>query len=110
MENLDINKLLEDMLNAAKGEFNNYWKEVKPYAETEFKSFVENLALIGRLKLQGKMTEEKALIHIDMQKNSMRMVFLTIEGLGLLTIQNAINAVIDVIKSTVNTAIGWTIL
>jgi len=110
MENIDINKLLQDMLATAKGEFNNYWKEVKPYAETEFKSFIENLILIEKLKIEGKMTEEKALLHIDMQKNSMRMVFLTIEGLGILAVQNAINSVIDVIRTTVNTALGWTIL
>lgn len=110
MENLNFSKLIKDMINAAKGEFSDHWKEVKPYAEKEFKSFAENIKLIAQLKLDGKINEEQAKLYIDIQKSSMRIVLLTIQGLGLLTVEAAINAAIDTIKSTVNTALGWTVL
>ena len=60
--------------------------------------------------MKGKITEEQARLYIDIQKNSMRIVLLTIEGLGILAVEAAINAAIDVIRSTVNTALGWRIL
>jgi hypothetical protein len=40
----------------------------------------------------------------------MRIVLLTIEGLGILAVEAAINAAIDVVRSSVNTALGWAIL
>ena len=40
----------------------------------------------------------------------MQTVLLTIEGLGIVAVQNAINAALSVVKDTVNTAIGFTLL
>lgn len=110
MANLDFGKLVKDMVDAVKGPLTDHWKEAKPYAEKEIKSFAENIKLIAKLKLEGKITEEQARLYIDIQKSSMRIVLLTIQGLGILAVENAINAAIDVIKGTVNTALGWTIL
>lgn len=110
MANIDFSKLVQDMLTAAKGKLTSHWKEVKPYAEKEVNSFAENIKLIAELKMKGKITEEQARLYIDIQKSSMRIVLLTIEGLGILAVESAINAAIDVIKSTVNTALGWRIL
>lgn len=110
MATINYNQLLQDMLSAVKGQLKDHWNEARPYAEKELKSFTENIKLIAKLKLQGKKNEEKARLYIDIQKSSMRIVLLTIEGLGILAVEAAINAAIDVIKSTVNTAIGWSIL
>ena len=110
MANIDFSKLVQDMLTAAKGKLTSHWKEVKPYAEKEVNSFAENIKLIAELKIKGKITEEQAKLYIDIQKSSMRIVLLTIEGLGILAVESAINAAIDVIRSTVNTALGWRIL
>lgn len=110
MENIDYGELLKKMLDAAKGKLTTHWKEVKPYAENEFKKFNQNIKLIAKLKLEGKIDAEKAVLHLKIQKNAMQIVFLTVEGLGLLAVEAAINAVIDVIKVTVNKAIGWDIL
>ncbi|WP_316738778.1 hypothetical protein [Pedobacter aquatilis] len=110
MEKLDFATLGKQMLDALKGSFKKDWAEVKPYAEKETRAFAENLKLIALLKLEGKIDEERARLHIDIQKNSMRIVFLTIEGLGILAVENAINAAIDVVRNTVNTALGWAIL
>ena len=107
---LNILNLVKEMITAAKPALQTYWKDVKPYAEKESRSFVQNLAMIEKLKLQGEITKDEALIHIQIQKNSFRTVLLAIKGLGILTAENAINAAIGAIKNTVNTAIGWTLL
>jgi len=110
MENIDFGALVKQMVGAIKGSLSKDWAEAKPYAEKESKAFAENIKLIAKLKLEGKINEEKAKLHIEIQKNSMRIVLLAIEGLGILAVENAINAALDVIRSTVNTALGWTIL
>lgn len=107
---LNVSAIAKDMLNAAKPILQNSWKEVKPYAEKESKAFAQNLAMIARLKLEGKITKEEALLHIQIQKNSYRTVLLAIQGLGLIAVENALNAAIGVISTTVNKAIGWNLL
>ncbi|MBN2486152.1 MAG: hypothetical protein JXB34_09280 [Bacteroidales bacterium] len=107
---LNTKKITADMLNAAKTVLKKHWKETKPYAEQQFKTFAQNIQLIASLKLRGEITEEKAKLHLNIQRNSIQIVLLTIEGLGLLAVEEAINAAIDVVKGTVNTAIGWNLL
>jgi hypothetical protein len=107
---LNIAQLTKDMLNAAKPVLQDFWKDAKPYAEKEAKAFAQNLAMIEKLKIQGKISKEAAAIHIDIQKNSFRAVLLTIQGLGILAVQDALNAAFGVIRGTVNKAIGWILL
>lgn len=107
---INIAAIAKDMLNAAKPVLQNYWKEVKPYVEKESKAFAQNLAMIAKLKLEGRITREEALLHIEIQKNSFRTVLLAIQGLGLIAVENALNAAIGVIATTVNKAIGWNLL
>ena len=47
---------------------------------------------------------------MEIQKNASRTVLLTIEGLGLLAVEAAINAALNVVKDAVNTGIGFTLL
>lgn len=110
MPALNVGNLLKDMLNAAKPLLKDYWKEVKPYVEKESKNFLTNLAMIAKLKLQGQITEKEARLHIEIQKSSFRTVLLAVEGLGIIAVENALNAAIGAIKKAVNTGIGWSLL
>lgn len=110
MASIDFSKLIQDMLGAAKTTLATHWNDAKPYVEKEIKSYVENIRLIDDLKTENRITEEQAKLYLDIQRSSMRIVLLTIEGLGILAVEATINAVIDVIRNTVNTAIGWNIL
>lgn len=75
-----------------------------------FKALAENIQLLGQLKFERKVSVEQAKHYLEIQKSSVRIVLLTIEGLGILAVETAINAALDVIKSKVNTALGWSIL
>ncbi len=110
MATLNIPTLLTQMLDAAKVPLKSHFKEAKPFAKQQFKELLENIKMIAKMKLDGTLTLEKAKLHIEIQKNSMRIVLLTIEGLGLVAVENAINAAIGVVKNTVNTAIGFNLL
>ena len=110
MSKIDLSKLLSDMLNAAKGSLGNKWPIAKDYAESEFKKMGEQIISIEKMKLTGDISDEEAKILFSMQASASKAVLLTIEGMGLLAVEAAINAVLKVIKDTVNTAIGVAII
>jgi hypothetical protein len=107
---IDISKLAEDMLNAAKGPLTKHWPDIMDNAETETKKIAESIAVIERMKLSGKITEEKARLQLDIQKNATRTVLLAVEGISMVSAEQAINAALNVVRDTVNKAIGWTLL
>ena len=107
---LNVGQLTKQMLDAAKPILVDFWKETKPFAEKEFRAFAQNLVMIEKLKLTNKISKEAAALHVDIQKNSLRTVLLTIQGLGVLAVEKAIMAAIDVIRGSVNKIIGWNLL
>ena len=107
---LDVADLASKMFEAFKGKLSDKWPDVKDYAEAESKKLAENFVLIEKLKLTGKITEEQAKLHHEIQRNASRTVLLTVEGLGLIAVEVAVNAAMDVLKETVNGALDFTLL
>lgn len=107
---MDFSSLLPDMLNAAKAPLAKEWTKAQPYTEQQLESFIQSIERIVLLKQDGSISEEQAKLLISMHKRSMITVLLTVKGLGLLTIESAINAALGVARDTINTAIGWKIL
>jgi hypothetical protein len=107
---LSASGLAKQMLAAAKGEVAEKWPDVKLYAEAEARKLAQTLVMIEKLKVSGKITKKQADILLDMQKQTSRVVLLTIEGLSLLAAEAAINAAIKSIRDAVNDAIGWKLI
>jgi|SRR6516164_4030010 hypothetical protein len=110
MASIDANELLADMLKAVKKSLENKWPQVRDLATSEFRKFAQNIEDIKKMKSKGTITLEQAKLQLEIQKNSIKTVLLTEEGLGLLAVEAAINAAIDVIKESVNKIIGWGLL
>lgn len=107
---LDISDLIPDMLAAAGGVLQDSWSEAKDYAEAEFRKTAETLALIARLYGDGTISEERARLHLEFQKSSTKTVLLTIEGLGVVAAEQAVNAALGVAKDAVNTTLGFVLI
>jgi hypothetical protein len=107
---LDVGELASKMLEAFKGKLSNKWPDVKDYAEAESKKLAENFVMIEKLKLAGEITEEQAKLHHEIQRNASRSVLLTVEGLGLVAVEQAVNAAMDALKETVNGALDFALL
>jgi hypothetical protein len=107
---LDVGKLAVKMIQAFESSLIDTWPEVKEYAETEAKKMAESFVMIEKLILLDKINEEQARIHFQIQHNATRMVLLTIEGLGIIAVEQAINAALDVLKDTINTALDFTLI
>ncbi len=107
---LDVTELSLKMLDAFRGELSEKWADVEDYAETESKKLAENFVMIEKLKRTGKITEEQAKLHHEIQRNASRSVLLTTEGLGLLAVEQAINAAMSVLKESVNGALNFALI
>ena len=79
-------------------------------AELQLKSILHNFEQIAELKIKGKITEEQARLQIKIQKESIRTILLSFEGIGIIAAEQAINESLSVIKNTVNKYIGWKLL
>jgi hypothetical protein len=110
MPGLNIEEVVQQMMVAASGVLKAKWPEVQNYAQSEFKKIAQTVALIIAEKAKGTVTEDEAVILLDMQKQASRTVLITSEGLGVLAAEEAINAALDSVKGIVNSAVGWTIL
>lgn len=110
MSTINFEQLTSSMLNAAEGILKKQWTETKPYAETAFKAFAQNIEKIAEMQLLGKINEEQAKIYIEMQKSAMKVIMLTVEGMSILAAEEAINAALDIVRNTVNTALRWSVI
>lgn len=110
MAALDFNIILNEMISAGKASFSSKWPKIKDLATTSFKKLSLTLVNIEEMRLAGTITEAQAKLMVDMDKNSFKIVLLSVEGLGLLAVEDALNAALNVIRKAVNTAVGFILL
>jgi hypothetical protein len=110
MADINVDEVLAGMIGAAKGVFNEKWPGIRDYAEAEFEKLARTFAQIGLLRLRNRITEGEASVLFEMQKNTARAVMLTLEGMSLLLVEGAINAALALVKDTVNTALGFSLI
>jgi hypothetical protein len=110
MPKLDTGALAKQMLAAAQGSLADKWPQVQDYAEAEFNKLGATCADIGRLYATGQASEGEARVLFEMQKNTARTVMLTVEGMGLLAVEAAINAALDVVRVAVNDTLGFVLV
>lgn len=101
-----VGDLAGSMIGAAKVTLDRDWKRARAFAEPELSRLAQTLADIGRLLAEGKITELEARSLFEIHKNTTRTVLLTVKGLGLLAVENAINAALGAVQGAVNGALG----
>ncbi len=109
---MDRDQLLKAMLGASARVLQKRWPAVRDYAEMEFQKLLLQAEHIKKLKVRKRITEQEARALMDLQRNAMRSVLLTLEGVGVLTVERMIEEALRVVRETVNKAIGggWRIL
>jgi len=107
---LNLEELIPQMLDAAKGELKGQFKATKSYAEAEFKKLLANTEHLAASVASGEMTIDRAKRHFKMQQRAAATVLLTVEGMAADSAERAINAALDVVKGAVNAALPVNIL
>ena len=92
------------------GKLLGHWNAVGPFVKTE----AQKLAICGAQIIEGQakgtITAEQAKILEKMQANAAQAVLTSVETVGMIAAQDAINAGLDVLKTAVNGAIGFAFL
>lgn len=94
------------MTNTAQGAFGDGWNNVKNYAPAEFKKIASQLVDIAenvaKYKLDNSQgfSPETGKLLLKMQVNATQSVLVAVSSLTLLAVENAINGIFAVLKST----------
>ena len=107
---LDLASLAQSMLAAAETSLKTGWTTAQPFAQTQFTNIAQQIVDIEAQLKAGTINQSQASLLMDMQKNASRAALLAVEGIGLIAAQNAINAALGAIATTVNGAIGFSLL
>lgn len=107
MAELNAADLFKTLIGALQGTFKDQWPKIKDFAEGEAKKLARSLVDITKLKLTGQITEDECAVLLEIQKNTARTVMLSVEGMGLILVEQAINAAIKAVSDVVNGAIGF---
>lgn len=107
---LKVSDLVKSMLEAAQASFAADWPKVQDYAKPELKKLAQSLADIVKLVHGETVNRQQAKALFQIHKNTTLMVLLTIEGLGVIAVENAINAALNTVGETINAAAGIKLL
>ena len=113
---LDVQALTTQMLGAAVPILKTGATSIESFAKAEFTQIAQRIVSIGEqlaegaAGLPGGIDEDQARLLLDMQKHASRSALLTVQGLGLLVVEQAINTALDVVSGTVNKALGFALL
>jgi len=107
---LDATQLAASMLQVFEAGLADKWPDVKEYASAEARKLAENLLMIERMLLTGEITAEQARLHHQIQRNASRTVLLAVTGLSRVAVEQAINAAMDSLRQSVNSALNFTLL
>jgi hypothetical protein len=110
MASIDTGKLVTDMLAAGSTAFKEQWPAVQRYASSEFQKIALQIADIERGYLDQQYSREVCDALLRLQKIASANTLLAMSGMTLLAVEAAINAVLDVVKGTVNTALGFALI
>ncbi len=104
---LKIGDILAPMVGAAKDSLSSDWPMVRDYAKPELKQLAQSLVTRGKFAVNQKISAAEAKSLLRIHKNTTLMVMLTIEGLGVIAAENAINAALKAARDAVNAALPF---
>ena len=107
---LDVKTLAAQMLAAALPILKSGASDAESFAKMEFTKIAQTIVSIGEQLASGQINQQQAELLLDMQKSASQNVLLTLKGLALVTVEQAINAALNVVKTAVNTALGIALL
>jgi len=100
-EKFNIDEIVKDSVALARKEVGKAWKELRPYADHEFRQFSENAEFLAQLKKKKVISEEELASRLAIQKMALNNVLLAVKGIGAVTAQNVVNAVFKVVEKAI---------
>jgi hypothetical protein len=110
MPDINIQKLIQDIVAAATGAAKGHATDLKQYLEAHAKIIAEGAKQIAADRLQNKITDDDVRFAFEQIKDAEATSLLAIEVTSKAAAQDAINAAISVATDAINKAIGIALL
>lgn len=107
---VDFDNVLDDAVDAAKAVVTNNWDEVKEIVENIGKGLTNDVSFVAKKKLSGEFNEDDAKVFMDDQKMLARIRLRSVAIITLQLAERIWNAIANVFRGAINTAIGWDVL
>ncbi len=101
MASLDLSSLVSESIGVAKTEAGAAWTKLQPFADHEFMQFARNAEFLSQLKIKGTISEEEFRARMNLQRLALNNTLLAIQGIGAVTAQNIVNAVLGLVKKAI---------
>jgi hypothetical protein len=110
MPNIDVEKLITDILAAATGAAKGHADDLKNYLEARAKIIADGVKAIVKDRLENKIDDNDVRFAFDEIKESAATSLLAIDVTLKAAAQDAINAALDIAGKAITAAIGIAII
>lgn len=107
---LNVTQIGDQMIGAVSSVLKGQAPSVLDAAKNEFQQIARQIVAIGEGIADGSIKPEAAPILLKMQKESWKGAIIEVTGLAEFVVENAINAALDVVKGSVNGALGLALI
>ena len=97
MADFDFEALVKEMGKAATPHLKGGASKAREFGRVEADKMARTAMMLAAGVAAGKIDQEEAKLVLEVQKNASRSVLLTIKGLGIVAVENAINAAVRVL-------------
>ncbi len=106
MADLDLDALVEKMGKAALPHLKGGAAKAKEFGRAEADKMARTALMLAEGVAKGTIDKEEAQLILDVQRNASRSVLLTIKGLGIIAVENAVNAAMEVLLGAIKKTLG----
>ena len=106
MADFDIDAVVKDMGKAAIPHLKGGAAKAKEFGRVEADKMARTALMLATGVAAGRIDKDEAKLVLELQRNASRSVLLAIKGLGIVAVENAINAAMGVLTKAVQKATG----
>lgn len=106
---VDFGKVLNEAIDAARQAASGNWSSIKDIVDNIGKAMINDIEHVANQKANGTLDEYGAKIFMEDQKIVARVRLRSVAIMTAQLAENVLNAMIDVFKTAVDQALGWTI-
>ena len=106
MPDVDFDVLIRDMGEAAVPHLEEGAEKAKAFGRHEADKMARTAMMLAEGVTSGQVDADEAKLILEVQKNASRSVLLTVQGLGIVAVEQAVNAAMTVLMTAVQRATG----
>ena len=107
---IDIASLKDTMIQGVRGAIGERWSSIRAIAEPELHKLALTIEDTQKLYADGVVTADRAFQLVEMQRNHALSVLRTVQGLGILSSRQALDAAARAAGVVVNRLVGFKLI